>query len=186
MRVAITLLVLAVFAVGTTWLLRQVGPTTNAPEAHSTHTPDYYFEHATLLQLNKQGRVESRLVAQLISHHPDDDSISLTQPRFTWYGDQPDDARVWHTVSARGRIPSGGKIIQLRGKVVATHPSGDGSALIVLSPTLELYPDKQQARTSATVDIIRGQNHVNAVGMVINFENDHLQLQSDVHGHYVY
>ncbi|HET7369874.1 MAG TPA: LPS export ABC transporter periplasmic protein LptC [Gammaproteobacteria bacterium] len=186
MKLWLTLLLLAVLAGATTWLLRQINPAAQPPAEAASHAPDYYFEGATLTQLNTNGELESRLLSELITHHPDDGSVELTAPRFTWYGNNAGENPPWHVVAEHGTIPAGGDVVHLRGHVVVTHPTESGETLKILSPTLDVFTEKQVARTPDPVRILRGPSHVNAVGMVIEMKQNHMRLKSAVRGTYAH
>ncbi|HET7306728.1 MAG TPA: LPS export ABC transporter periplasmic protein LptC [Gammaproteobacteria bacterium] len=185
MRLWLTLVLLAVLAGGTYWLLRHISPSAQAPTQAVSHAPDYWFKGATITQMNTAGKLEYRLLADTVTHHPDDGSVDLTAPRFTWYS-PADPAAPWHVTARHGTIPAGGNIVHLRGDVVVTHPARNGEMLKVFAPTLDLYTKKREARTADPVRIVQGPSHVHAVGMVIDMQQNHMELEHAVRGTYAH
>ncbi|HET6726222.1 MAG TPA: LPS export ABC transporter periplasmic protein LptC [Gammaproteobacteria bacterium] len=186
MRLWLTLLVLAVLAGAAWWLRQHFNPEAQPQQQAVSHAPDYYFEGATITQMNKSGQLQYKLLSSVVTHHPDDGSVDLTAPRLTWYGDAPGKAAPWHVTAKHGMIPAGADIVHLRGDVVVTHPTDTGETLKIFSPTLDLYTEKRIARTADPVKIVRGPSHVNAVGMVIQMDQNHMRLESTVRGTYVH
>lgn len=184
MKLWLTLILLALLAGATTWLLRHFNPAGQAPPKTASHHPDYYFEGATMTQLDETGKLEYRLLSSRVTHHPDDDSTDLARPRFTYYqtGQAP-----WHVTADHGLVPSGGDVIHLRGHVVVTHRNTNaGETLRAYTPKLDVLTDKQKALTDAPVRIVEGESHVNAIGMALDMQQNHMELKSRVRGVYVH
>lgn len=183
MRLWLTLLLLALLAGATTWLLRQFSPG-QAPPKIVSHHPDYYFEGATMTQLDAAGKLQYRLLSDRVTHHPDDDSTDLARPRFTYF--QPGQT-PWHVTADHGTIPSGGDIVHLRGHVVVTHrDTKTDETLHAYTPSLDVLTAKRKALTDAPVRIVEGASHVTAVGMALDMRQNHMELKSRVRGVYAH
>jgi lipopolysaccharide export system protein LptC len=183
MKLALTLLLLAALAAATTWMLHHFNPEEAQPRAPSHH-PDYYLEGTTMTQLDDSGALEYRLLADRVTHHPDDDSTDLDAPRLTYYHARQ---QPWHVTAKHGTVPSGGDLVHLRGDVVVTHPGTPGNATLkAYTPSLDVFIGKRQALTDAPVRIVQGPSHVTAVGMLLDMQKNHMELKSDVKGTYVH
>jgi lipopolysaccharide export system protein LptC len=181
---ALTLLALALLAGATFWLLHAVKPPTLEHQAPPSHTPDYYFIDSTTTKLNQNGKPLYTLYADRVEHHPDDDSITLTNIVLDYYAAT---GPPWHVTADRGRVPKGNKIVHLKGHVhVIRRPEAGGQAVHIYSPTMTVLVDPRIATTRAPVRIVRGKSTTTAVGMKAYMKQNRVQLESQVKTHYVH
>lgn len=181
-RFGLAVLVLALAAAGTWWLLRQVTSPAVQKPAPATHEPDYTFTDATVTTLNDQGKPEAVMTSPRMLHHPDDDSVEVFAPRIQYFiaGGQP-----WHVAADHALLPSGGKLVELDGHVEMQHPGNDGGPpLVIQTDKISVDLNTNIATTADPVQITQGNSRMTAVGMQAYLNDNRLLLQSDVRGSY--
>jgi lipopolysaccharide export system protein LptC len=182
-RVALAILVLALAAAGTWWLLRHVTPPAVPPPAPPTHVPDYTFTDATVTTLNAQGKPQAILRSPRMLHHPDDDSIEVFAPRIRYFigGGPP-----WEVAADHALLPAGGKLVELEGHVQMRHPASDGGPpLLIQTDKMNVDLNTNIAATADPVEITQGNSRMTSVGLQAYLNDNRLLLQSQVRGTYV-
>ncbi|HEU5399025.1 MAG TPA: LPS export ABC transporter periplasmic protein LptC [Gammaproteobacteria bacterium] len=175
--------VLAVIAAGTLWLLRQTALQSVLGGRPKTHVPDYYFNDATITNLDVRGRPASELSAPRMVHHPDDDSVEVFDPRMRYFaaGDPP-----WFAQADHALEPSGGKLVYLDGHVEMRRPDANGGPpLIIDTEHMTMNLDTNIASTDDPVQMTKGVSHMTGVGMDAYMQDNRLVLRSVVRGFYV-
>lgn len=175
--------VLAVIAAGTLWLLRQTALQSVLGGRPKTHVPDYYFNDATITNLDVRGRPASELSAPRMVHHPDDDSVEVFDPRMRYFaaGDPP-----WFAQADHALEPSGGKLVYLDGHVEMRRPDANGGPpLIIDTEHMTVDLDTNIASTDDPVQMTKGVSHMTGVGMDAYMQDNRLVLRSVVRGFYV-
>ncbi len=183
-RFWLLILILALAAGGTWWLLRQVTPPVPQKPASATHTPDYYFTGATVTTLNRQGKPEAIMTSPRMLHHPDDDSVEVFAPRIQYFtaGGPP-----WHVRADHGLLPSGGKLVELDGHVQMLRLGIDGGPpLVINTDRMNVDLNTNIATTSDSVEILQGNSRMTGVGMQAYMNDNRLLLEADVRGYYVH
>jgi lipopolysaccharide export system protein LptC len=142
----------------------------------------YYVNDATLTGTDDAGRILYRLSAATVVQTPADGSISLQSVAMNY---DPAGQAPWTLHADTGRIPPGGKMIELSGNVVAATREADSPAATIRTDYLELDPDTEVATTDREVVIDYAGSTVHATGLRAMLRQDRLQLLSDVTGRYV-
>ncbi|HVC38171.1 MAG TPA: LPS export ABC transporter periplasmic protein LptC [Gammaproteobacteria bacterium] len=177
------ILVLALAAAGTWWLLRHVTPPVIQKPAPATHEPDYYFTDATVTTLDDQGKPEAVMTAPRILHHPDDDSVEVFAPRVEYFiaGGQP-----WQLQADHALLPSGGKLVELDGHVEMQRAGNNGGPpLVIHTDKMNVDLDTNIATTADPVEIVQGNSRMTGVGMQAYLKDNRLQLEANIRGYYV-
>jgi len=184
LRILLMILVLALAAAGTWWLLQHVKPPVIQKPVPATHEPDYYFTDATVTTLDDQGKPEAVMTAPRILHHPDDDSVEVFAPRVKYFiaNGQP-----WHIQADHALLPSGGKLVELDGHVEMTHAGNNGGLpLIIHTDKMNVDMNTNVATTPDPVEILQGMGRMTGVGMQVYLKDNQVQLESNVRGYYVH
>lgn len=183
-RLWLAILVLALAAAGTWWLLRRVTPPSVPPPASPTHVPDYTVTGATVTTLNQQGKPQAVMTAPRMVHHPDDDSVEVFDPRIRYFvsGSPP-----WHISADHALLPSGGRLVELAGHVKMQHLGDNGGApLNIETDKMNVNLNANIASTTDPVVITQGPSRMTGTGMQAYLNDNRLILQSQVRGAYVH
>lgn len=173
---------LALLAALTYWLERSVQASLPKKDGSQRHDPDYYVENFTAIRLGPDGQPQSRLVAEKMTHYPDDDTTHLIAPHFYRLGkDKP----LSSIQSRTGTASRDGEDLYFIDDVKAVRDAyGDRSAMTVTTSWLHLVPDKDTADTDRPVEIQDAQTHIHGVGLHVDNKTQTIQLQSRVRARY--
>ncbi len=178
----LSLLALLVAAVASGILLFR----SDESEAPVAHTPrlgiGYYGNDAMLVSTDDDGHILYRLTALTVQQIPADGSINLQSISGDY---EPARDVPWHLRADTGRIPPGGKMIQLSGDVVATTREAGSPAATIRTDFLELDLDSHIASTDGKVVIEYAGSSVHATGLRAMLRENRLELLSNVTGQYI-
>jgi lipopolysaccharide export system protein LptC len=130
--------------------------------------------------MDPQGRIKHTLLAEKMTHYPDDDTTVLQAPKFVTYTE----GRSPVTVTSREALVSAnGENVYFENDVrVVRAPYGNNSELVVETNYLHVIPDANVARTDRPVTISDATAVVHASGLELNSETRVLKLQGRVKG----
>lgn len=176
------LLLLALLAALTFWLDRLVQPLAARPPNEIRHDPDYIVDGLSAVRMDPQGRVKHTLVAQKMTHYPDDDVTYLVSPKFVTYSE----GRAPVTVTSRDAHMSGnGENVYFENDVrVVRAAVANQSELVLETNYLHVIPDDNTAKTDKPVTIRTDSGVVNASGLELNSDTRILKLQGRVKATY--
>lgn len=84
---------MAIFALGSWWLVRSLPGTLNEVAKTSVrHEPDYYLEQFSVKSFDKQGRLTREISGHRAKHFPDTDTLEISN--VTLRGQNPDVQRL--------------------------------------------------------------------------------------------
>jgi lipopolysaccharide export system protein LptC len=162
------LVLMAVLAAGTWWLVR------NSPVADAVreavpprHEPDYVMQGFVVERFAADGRLNMRIEGEELRHYPDDDTLEI------------DGAHI-HAIAANGAVTQAsarralatgdGSEVQLLGDARVTRPATDTEAAIEFrGEFLHAFRNIEQVRSNRPVEVRQGASVVRAQGM--NYDN---------------
>lgn len=159
---------------------------TSVPDLSSAVGPPgplgYYLRGAAITVMDVDGSVLYEITADAIEERPDQDETILNRIyiRYSPTTDVP-----WEVSAENGVIPSDEGFIELSGGVeLSSIPDDNSERTIIRAPRLRFAPDDFLATTDTTVSLVLGEQRLDAVGMSANLQDDHLELESSVHGQF--
>lgn len=174
--------VLLILAGGSLWLAQDTKVA--EPEYQSVeHTPDYYLEGVDATQMNPDGSPSQRLLADRMTHYPDDDSTEVKVPNLTIY----DSTRPpWRIRSNTGWLSGDGEVLLLQGEVKIDRSAARGvRPLHITTRDLRVQPRDNYLETDAPVDSRSEKSRIHAIGMQAWFNKPiRIKLLANVRGHY--
>jgi lipopolysaccharide export system protein LptC len=174
------LLLMLALAVLSFWLERAVQPPEYDKSGNTRHDPDFIADDFGITKMNGAGKPEYTVSAERMLHYPDDDSTAVEMPRMVQRRDQ---APAIVIRADRGRISKGGEETNFYGNVVVIREAGkDEKELRVQTEYLQVFPERDIARTDRPVIITEGGSRLTGVGMEVNNKTRQFQLQSQVRG----
>ncbi|MHB8666928.1 MAG: LPS export ABC transporter periplasmic protein LptC [Burkholderiales bacterium] len=176
------LLLMLALAAGSFWLERAVQAPAADRSGRMRHDPDFIAEDFNITKMNAAGKPEYVLSAARMVHYPDDDSTDIVAPRLV----QRNDDRAPIDIRAdRGQISSRGEEAKLYGDVVVVREAGrTQDEMRMQTDYLQVYPDRDFARTDRPVVITEGDSRLSGVGMEFNNKTRQFALLSQVRGTY--
>jgi len=142
----------------------------------------YYADRATLTGTDETGRILFRISASGVTQNPADSSVALQNVTLDY---DPETEAPWQLRAETGRLPPGGKMIELSGNVVASTGEAGGPAAFIRTDFLEFDTGTRIAATDRKVVIEYAGSIINAVGLRADLARDRLELRSQVSGSYV-
>ncbi len=174
------LLLMLALAAGSFWLERAVQAPALDQSGRMRHDPDFIAEDFNVTKMDPAGKPEYVLFAESMLHYPDDDSTDIVAPRLVQNNDDsaPIDIRA-----DRGVISSRGEEAKLFGNVVVVREASKGqSEMRLQTEYLQVFPDRDFARTDKPVLITQDNSRLSGVGMEFNNKTRQFALLSQVRG----
>ncbi|QKT02910.1 LPS export ABC transporter periplasmic protein LptC [Ectothiorhodospiraceae bacterium 2226] len=180
------LLLLGVVAAGALltglWLwFDQRGPAPTGPR-DGPEGPAYTVENFSAVSLDASGRADYRLEAEHMAHYRAQNALDLTQPSVLVYREH---GAPWHLRAERGWVLEDEDRVYLHGRVTLHRAAFDQEPAVDLEThEVVLQPRARLAATDEALDMRRGEERVQAVGMRADLESGRLELLHEVRGVY--
>jgi lipopolysaccharide export system protein LptC len=175
------LLLLSGLAALTYWLDQGMQQPLSVRERHIGHEPDYTVDRLIATRLDEEGHIRDTLRSAQLVHYPDDDSTTLSQPRFVNFAH----GAPLSVTAQEGKVSSNGENLYFSGDVRATRAaSATASELVVTTDFLHVMPDDDIVRSNRPVTIRDATLTVHAGGMELHTEKRILKLHAGVRGVY--
>lgn len=161
------LLLMAVLALGTWWLVRQTPLREPAvPVVALPGVPDYTMARFALQRFGADGRLRLQLEGRELRHYAQGDVIEVEDARLQALAD--DGARV-HARAARATADADGRQVDLHGDVqivLSPAPGRPADADAELrGDFLQVLVEAQRLRSDRPVTLLQGRNRVDAAGV---------------------
>jgi lipopolysaccharide export system protein LptC len=172
------LLMMAVLASGTWWLVRNA-PNGDTPRevAPPRHEADYTMTRFVVQRFGSDGILRTQIEGERLRHFPDDDTLEIDQARIRAIGSDG----VVTLANARRALANGdGSEVQLLGDAHVVRPAHDKEEQVEFrSEFLHAFRNVERVRSHLPVVVTQGQSVVHAEGM----EYDNLARIVDLKGH---
>jgi LPS export ABC transporter protein LptC len=176
---AVLILVLA----GLVWWGGRQGGTPARTTQQEEPAPAYQFEaqDAVLRQMDAAGQLQFEVEARRIVQLPE--AGGLLASDLTLYHDPPGTAagspQRWTLKAREGRLPSDGRVVNLRGDVRAEGlPAGFRNLIRVTTDALDFDMDLQEVTVDGEADFISGGYRFRGTGLRVNVDTGVVQLES--------
>ncbi len=185
-KLTLPLVVAALAWLSAEWLWEQEAETPAEAPLADVESPDAFMEGVVMRAMNTQGRPRYEMRATRAVHFSRGDRTEFNTPFITFY--RPD-GKLWTLAAERGRASDGDRDILLSGEVLMRRPQNPAqptgpAAVEVFTRELRIFSDREYAETDQPTTIVHAYGQVDAVGMKVWFEQERLQLLSQVKGIY--
>ena len=171
------ILLLALVAATSYWYSRSLNVDNSGPQVARARM-DADADAITLVQFDKLGRAQYRLVAERMTHFADTDDVDLVTPRMVSL--RPDEPQL-QAQARLAHVENNGERVHLVGEVVLTRQSAVGQPpLRITTETLLAMPDKDRYVTDRPVLVERGRDSIRARGMDLDNIARRVEFGSDV------
>jgi lipopolysaccharide export system protein LptC len=172
------LLLLAVASGALVWWLR---PTPPPPVVVAR--ADYILRDYQMVALQRDGAEGFSVRGPLLTRDPQGRHVTLTTPRMSL----PDaKGRIWTASAAEAGINHDQTEVRLQGDVRIDGPAeGQRASAQFRSDQLTVYPERDEARSDATVTIAQGDSILRGTGLSVDLETSAYVLEHDVHARLV-
>lgn len=179
-RLYLTLTAIALFSWG---LVQLINTNEIAQRVNPAHSADYFSTGYTKFEMNEQGKVKSKLIADSVTHYSDDNTSHTVHPVIFFYNDT---TPPWVINAESGILSADGKNLALNGKTVINRARAEGvKQLTINTANLKVNPDTHYAETTARAELLSPPNVTTGTGMKMVFSSPiHLELLANVKGKY--
>ena len=172
------LLLMALLALGSWWLVKNTPAGPKAPETQVLrHDPDYTMSKFSLERFEPSGRLKLRIEGEQMRHFPDTDRIEIDTVRMNAIAP---DGRVT-LADARNALSNGdGSEVQLSGAAQINSTDLRGQVLVIKSEFLHIFTVTERLRTHLPVTVQRGGTELRAGGLDYDHATGRLEMAPPV------
>lgn len=175
------LLVMAMLAMGSWWLVRSMPDLWSAPsDSQVRKEPDYHLEHFSTQVFNAQGRRTSQVSGEKARHYPDTDELHIDVVRFVAVSD---DGTEVQATAQRGIATGDGERVTLIGNVhVVREARGANPRLELRGEKVVALQSQEKLLSDVPIEITRERDRFTASTMAFDMKSGQYQLSGRVHG----
>lgn len=179
------LLIVILLAIASGWIFESIEKSPILTKEQKRHDPDYFLHNFTATTMNATGKPAYKLKAKHLEHYPDDDSMKLQYPLFSFY---ENDINTWNAEAKEALVVQNGKKIHLSGNVILNQlqsSSKDNAPIILTAEQLTIEPKRDIAHTKSKIELRQGENTINSTGMRADMKKNRIEFLSNTRSHYV-
>jgi len=179
------LLLIVLLAVVSGFIFDSIEEKTDTRKEKVRHTPDYFLKNFTATTMNDKGMTAYQVNARQLEHFPDDDSMKLQHPLFSFYSDNK---KTWTAQANEAQILSNSETIHLSGNVILKQ-IGDlktkDKPVHLNAEQLTIETERNIAHSKSKVKLNRGKSYIQASGMRADLNKNKIEFLSNTRSHYV-
>ena len=181
------LFILAAVGLGLLWIEDYTTQSTQEDIEGVSVLPDYYGEGLTNRTFNDRGELEHQFDAERSVHFPSQRFTELTEPKVKAIAD---DGGVWMIQSRSGtHFEDDKKLVLTQDVQISPSPSlelkNHDEMITIRTSKLTFFTQSKIANTEQPVEVTSLQSHTDAVGMIINMDQQRVEFLSQVKSKYV-
>ena len=178
------LLLVILLAIASGWVFESIEKNPILTKEKVRHTPDYFLDGFTATTIGKNGKPTYKVKAKRLEHYPDDDSMKLQYPQFSFY---ENNIKTWTAQAHEALVVQNGEKIHLSGEVILNQIkiSKKDIPAILTAEQLTIEPNQDIAHTKSKIKLRRGKNTIDAVGMRADLNKGRIEFFSKTRSHYV-
>jgi len=169
----LVLLLAAVVSGWSAWKNRDIP----APAQLTADRSDYVMRDFEMIALNSDGAEAVAVRAPVMARNPHDQTYTITTPLFLL---PEEDGRSWELRSKTGWLSAKGEELRLRGDVHGTAPEGGARQAEFRTDTLNVFPDRDLARTDDVVTVTQPGSRLTGRGFETNLKTKAYEFKSQV------
>lgn len=171
--------VVALLAALTFWLDYATNPEDPGHKAQKRHDPDFVIGQVHVRRFDASGALKQALIADTITHYPDDNTTDIAKPQMTYYNGE----KATQIFSNTAKASDDNKKIVLLGDVRLVKPAYlETPETTLRTQTMTVFPDDDIAQGTSRVTITRGPSVVSGDVMYYNGKSEVSVLSGRVKG----
>jgi lipopolysaccharide export system protein LptC len=158
-------LLMALLALGTWWLVKNTPLFESAPRAAAQrHEPDYTMTRFVVQRFAPDGTLKVQIEGDVMRHYPDDERLEVDNPHIR----ARDAAGNLIVATARlARSNADGSELQLNGGAHLQRNAGDGTAPVeIRGETLQYFVDTERVVSTQPVTLTHGRSELRANALI--------------------
>ncbi|MCK5722344.1 MAG: LPS export ABC transporter periplasmic protein LptC [Gammaproteobacteria bacterium] len=146
------LLLIILFAIASGWIFESIENRPALTKEKLRHIPDYFLKNFTSTIMDQTGKPTYKIKAEHLEHYPDDDSMKLQKPVFSFYEKK---VKTWTAQANEALILKDGEKIHLKGKVILSQIlySNKQTPMILTAKQLTIEPKQYLAHTTSKIKL---------------------------------
>ena len=178
------LLLIILLAIASGWVFESIEKSPILTKEKLRHDPDYFLKNFTATTMDNKGKPAYQIKAQHLEHYPDDDSMKLQHPLFSFY---KNNIKTWTAQANEALIIQDNEKIHLTGQVILSQVSPDKNSapMVLTAEQLTVEPEKNLAHTKTKIKLQKGDNTIQATGMRADMNKNRIEFLSKTRSHYV-
>ena len=178
-------ILMAVFALGSWWLVRSLPSFFNETVAPSVrHEPDYFLQNFSVKSFDSQGRLMRELSGEHAQHFPDTDTLDIQKVQLRGHSQE---GQHVNAVADQALAKGDGTQVTLVGNVHISQPAstsanGLRAATEMRSQEIKAFVKEERLVSEVPVEVWRGQDLFTAEKMQMNSKTGEYELSGRVRG----
>lgn len=173
LSIYLPVVLMAVLALGTYWLVRSA-PIFAPPEADkpARHEPDYFMHRFSVKTFDGAGRLKSEVFGSEMRHFPDSDTMEIDQVRIRSFNEQ---GRLTTATANRALTNADGSEVQLFGNALVVREAMTDAAgqplprMAYQGEFLHAFMNTERVKSHLPVELTRGTDRF--TGDVMDYDN---------------
>lgn len=179
------LLIIILLAIASGWIFESIDKSPIRKNEKLRHDPDYFLKGFTSTTMDNSGKPAYQVKAELLQHYPDDDSMVLQQPFFSFY---ENNIKNWTAQSNEAIVLQKSDNIHLNGGVVLNQivsSKKNHTPVKIITDQLTIEPEKNIAHTKSKIKLHKGNSYIQSLGMRADISKNRIEFLSRTRSHYV-
>ena len=178
------LLIVILLAIASGWIFESIEKNPILTKEKVRHDPDYFLHRFTATTMDANGKPSYKVTAKHLEHYPDDDSMKLQTPFFSFY---ENNIKTWTAQAHEATVVENGEKIHLSGEVVLNQIKISTKEIpaVLTAEQLTIEPKKDIAHTKSKINLRKGKNTIDAIGMRADLNKGRIEFLSKTRSHYV-
>ena len=179
------LLLIVMLAVISGWLFSSIEKNPYIAKEPLRHDPDYFLQNFTATTMDAKGSPAYQVKAAYLEHYPDNNSIEMQYPLFTFY---EKNIKSWTVQANEALVMQDSEIIQLKGSVILNQiisPNKNGMPIILTTEQLTIEPRRKFAHTKSKIKLLKGNSTIKSTGLRADISKNKVEFLSKTRSHYV-
>lgn len=178
-------ILMAVFALGSWWLVRSLPSLFNETVAPSVrHEPDYFLQNFSVKSFDNHGRLMRELSGEHAQHFPDTDTLDIQKVQLRGHSQE---GQHVNAVADQALAKGDGTQVTLVGNVHISQPAstsanGLRAATEMRSQEIKAFVKEERLVSDVPVEVRRGQDLFTAEKMQMNSKTGEYELSGKVRG----
>ncbi len=178
-------ILMAIFALGSWWLVRSLPSFFNEAAAPSVrHEPDYFLKNFSVKSFDGNGRLMRELSGDDAQHFPDTDTLDIQKVQMRGHSQE---GQQINALADQALAKGDGSLVTFVGNVQITQPASSGpngvrAATQVRSQELKAFVKEERLVSDLPVEIRRGKDLFTAEKMQMNSKTGEYELKGRVRG----
>lgn len=177
------LLLIVLLAIASGWFFDSIDKNPIKTKEKPRHAPDYFLKNFTATTMDDKGKPAYKIKAGYLEHFPDDNSMELQQPFFTFY---EKNVINWTAQSNNAVVLQADERINLNGAVVLNQISRykNTRPMSLTAEQLTIEPKKNLAHTKLKIQLKKENSSIQAIGMRADMNKNKIKFLTKTKSHF--